>query len=351
MTKSMNVWPQITALDEAAMEAARERQQQLTKPRGSLGRLEQLSIQLAGITGQLKPKVDEKAVIVMAGDHGVTAEGVSAYPAEVTPQMVLNFLNGGAAINVLAGQVGARVVIVDMGVNASLEPHPDLRLHKIAPGTANMARGPAMTREQAQEALQVGLAIVNELVADGVQMVGTGEMGIGNTTPSAAITAALTGASISDVVGRGTGVDDEGLSRKIDVVEVALALNQPDPDDPIDVLAKVGGFEIAGLVGVILGAASKRVPVVIDGFITAAAALVAARLEPAARAYMIASHRSAEIGHQVILDELALEPLFDLGLQLGEGTGAALAMHVIDGAARILCHMATFADAGVTDKE
>jgi nicotinate-nucleotide--dimethylbenzimidazole phosphoribosyltransferase len=351
MTKSINAWPQITALDEAAMEAARERQQQLTKPRGSLGRLEELSIQLAGITGQFKPEVDEKAVIVMAGDHGVTAEGVSAYPAEVTPQMVLNFLNGGAAINVLAGQVGARVVIVDMGVNASLEPHPDLRLHKIAPGTANMARGPAMTREQAEEALQVGLAIVNELVADGVQMVGTGEMGIGNTTPSAAITAALTSASISDVVGRGTGVDDEGLSRKIGVVEVALALNQPDQADPIDVLAKVGGFEIAGLVGVILGAASKRVPVVIDGFITAAAALVAARMEPAARAYMIASHRSAEIGHKVILDELALEPLFDLDLRLGEGTGAALAMHVIDGAARILCHMATFADAGVTDKE
>jgi nicotinate-nucleotide--dimethylbenzimidazole phosphoribosyltransferase len=339
------------ALDEAAMDAARERQQQLTKPRGSLGRLEQLSIQLAGITGQSEPKVDEKAVIVMAGDHGVTAEGVSAYPAEVTPQMVLNFLNGGAAINVLAGQVGARVVIVDMGVNASLEPHPDLRIHKVAPGTANMARGPAMTREQAQEALQVGLAIVNELVADGVQLVGTGEMGIGNTTPSAAITAALTGASLSDVVGRGTGVDDEGLSRKIGVVEKALALNQPDPADPIDVLAKVGGFEIAGLVGVILGAASKRVPVVIDGFITAAAALVAARMEPAARAYMIASHRSVEIGHQVILDELALEHLFDLDLRLGEGTGAALAMHVIDGAAQILCHMATFADAGVTDKE
>ena len=351
MTKSINVWPQISALDEAAMRSARERQLQLTKPTGSLGRLEELSIQLAGITGQSEPKVDEKAVIVMAGDHGVTAEGVSAYPAEVTPQMVLNFLNGGAAINVLAGQVGARVVIVDMGINASLEPHPDLRVHKVAPGTSNMARGPAMTREQAEGALQVGLAIVNELVADGVQLLGTGEMGIGNTTPSAAITAALTGASISDVVGRGTGVDDEGLSRKIGVVEKALALNQPDPADPIDVLAKVGGFEIAGLVGVILGAAAKRVPVVIDGFITAAAALVAARIEPAAKAYMIASHRSVEIGHRVILEELALEPLFDLDLRLGEGTGAAIAMHVIDGAALILCHMATFADAGVSDKE
>lgn len=351
MTKSIKAWPQIAALDEAAMGAARERQLQLTKPPGSLGRLEQLSIQLAGIMGQIKPKVDEKAVIVMAGDHGVTAEGISAYPAEVTPQMVLNFLNGGAAINVLAGQVGARVVIVDMGVNASLEPHPDLLVRKIAPGTANMARGPAMTRAQAVEALQVGLAIVNELVADGVQLVGTGEMGIGNTTPSAAITAALTGASISDVVGRGTGVDDEGLSRKIGVVEKAIALNRPDPSDPLDVLAKVGGFEIAGLVGVILGAASKRVPVVMDGFITAAAALVAAQMEPAAKAYMIASHRSVEKGHQVILDELALEPLFDLDLRLGEGTGAAIAMHVIDGAARILCDMATFEDAGVSNKE
>jgi nicotinate-nucleotide--dimethylbenzimidazole phosphoribosyltransferase len=341
---------EIQALDQQAMESARQRQLQLTKPPGSLGRLEALSIQLAGITGQAQPRVDSKAIVVMAGDHGVTAEGVSAYPAEVTPQMVLNFLHGGAAINVLARQVGARVVIVDMGVAAPLDPHDDLLDRKVALGTANMAQGPAMTIEQAEMALAVGRDLAAQLAAEGVQLLGTGEMGIGNTTPSSALTAVLTGAPVTDVVGRGTGVDDDGLARKVEIVERALQVNRPAADEPLAALAKVGGFEIAGLAGLILGAAQARVPVVIDGFITGAAALVAARLAPAAVDYMIASHQSVEIGHRVILENLGLVPLFKLDLRLGEGTGAALAMHTIEAAARVLREMATFESAGVSDK-
>ena len=340
----------VSGLDETAMAAARQRQNQLTKPPGSLGRLEELSIQLAGITGQPQPTVERKAIVVMAGDHGVTVEGVSAYPAEVTPQMVLNFLRGGAAINVIARQVGARVVVVDMGVAAEIEPHPELIDRKIAAGTANMARGPAMSVEQAETALAVGMGIAADLAVEGLQLIGTGEMGIGNTTPSSAITAALTGAPVAEVVGRGTGVDDAGLARKIEIVERALAVNQPSAADPIDVLAKVGGFEIAGLAGLILGSAAARIPVVIDGFITGAAALVAARLEPRSAGYMIASHQSVEIGHRIILESLGLTPLFKLDLRLGEGTGAALAMHIIEAAARVLREMATFDSAGVTDK-
>jgi len=341
----------ISALDEVAMAATRRRQAQLTKPAGSLGRLEELSIQLAGITGQAMPSVSQKAVVVMAGDHGVTAEGVSAYPSEVTGQMVLNFLHGGAAINVLARQIGARVVVVDMGVGADLEPNPNLMDRKIAFGTANMAGGPAMTPGQAESALRTGIELAKELVADGVQIIGTGEMGIGNTTAASAVTAALTGAAPARVVGRGTGVDDEGLARKVTVVERSLAVNRPDPEDPMDVLAKVGGYEIAGLTGLILGGAAGGIPVVIDGFITGAAALLAGRLEPAAVNYMIASHQSVEIGHKVILEDLGLEPLLKLELRLGEGTGAALAMTLVEAACRTLAEMATFGDAGVTDRQ
>lgn len=340
----------VKPLNKGAMAAARARQDGLTKPPGSLGRLEELSIQLAGITGEPTPTVEEKAVVIMAGDHGVAAEGVSAYPAEVTAQMVANFLNGGAAINVLARQVGARVVIVDMGVAAAIEPHPELLDRKIAAGTANMAQGPAMTAEQAMRAVAAGMEIARDLVADGVELIGTGEMGIGNTTPSSAITAVLTGAPVDEVVGRGTGVDDEGLARKRSVVARALTVNEPDQEDPFDVLCKVGGFEIAGLVGVILGAAAVRTPVIIDGFITGAAALVAGAMVPAARAYMIAAHRSVEIGHRASLEALGLTPLFDMDLRLGEGTGAALAMEVVEAAARLLAEMATFDEAGVSDR-
>ncbi len=344
------VCKQIGNLDNAAMEAARTRQDQLTKPVGSLGRLEALSIQLAAITGDSLPQIQDKVVIVMAGDHGVTREGVSAYPSEVTPQMVINILNGGAAINVLARQAGARVIVVDIGVAVPLESHPELVARKVAPGTANMAQEPAMTSSQAEQAVDVGLEVVEKEIARGLDLVAIGEMGIGNTTPAAAITAALTGAAVADVVGRGTGINDTQLTKKITVVERALVLNQPQSDDPMDVLAKVGGLEIAGMVGVILGAAGKRVPVVIDGFISGAAALVATRLEPRAASFMIASHQSTEIGHRVILESLGLKPLFDFGMRLGEGTGAVLAMHFVESSARILSEMATFTEAGVSEK-
>ena len=348
MTALDTLCESVGELDEAAMETARLRQNKLTKPPGSLGRLEELSIQLAGITGNARPEIEDKAVIVMAGDHGVTAERVSAYPAEVTPQMVVNFLSGGAAINVLAHLAGARVVVVDVGVAVPLEPHPDLIIHKVALGTANMAQGSAMTREQAETAIAVGVEVVREEIAHGLDLVAAGDMGIGNTTPSAAITVVLIGAPVADVVGRGTGVDDAGLARKIAVVERALARNHPDQDDPVDVLTKVGGLEIAGLVGVILGAAAGRVPVVIDGFISGAAALLAAHLKPEVKAYLIASHQSTEIGHRMILEGLGLQPLFDLRMRLGEGTGAVLAMHFIEAATRILAEMATFGEAGVS---
>jgi nicotinate-nucleotide--dimethylbenzimidazole phosphoribosyltransferase len=345
------VLPVIPALDLNAQAAAKARQDTLTKPQGSLGRLETLSVQLAAITGQARPSVARKAVIVMAGDHGVVADGVSAYPAEVTPQMVLNFVHGGAAINVLARQAGARVVAVDVGVAADLPAMPGLEQRKVARGTQNMAKGPAMTRAQAEAAIAVGIEVVQAEIAKGLDLVATGDMGIGNTTPSSAIVAVMTGRPVAQVTGRGTGVDDAGLARKVATIERALAVNKPDPKDAWDVLCKVGGFEIAGLAGVILGAAAKRVPVVIDGFISGAAALIAASLRPEAKAYMIAAHQSVEIGHRAALELLGLRPVFDLDLRLGEGTGAALAFHVIEASARILNEMATFADAGVSEKD
>lgn len=341
----------IHELDEPAMTAARERQDVLTKPQGSLGRLESLSIQLAGITGRPLPQVRHKVIVTMAGDHGVVAEGVSAYPQVVTLQMVRNFLQGGAAINVLARHVGARVVVVDMGVAAELEPHPDLINKKVAPGTANIARGPAMTLEQAVRAVMAGAQVVEAEMTRGLDILGAGDMGIGNTTPSAAIAAVLTGRSPSDVVGRGTGVDDAGLARKIAVVEQALAINRPDPHDAIDVLAKVGGFEIGGIAGAMLAAAAHRRPVVVDGFIATAAAMIAVGLAPPVRPYLIASHRSQERGHHMILGWLGLEPLLDLDLRLGEGTGAALGISLAEAACKILAEMATFDEAGVSGRQ
>ncbi|NOX63855.1 MAG: nicotinate-nucleotide--dimethylbenzimidazole phosphoribosyltransferase, partial [Chloroflexi bacterium] len=285
------------------------------------------------------------------GDHGVTAEGVSAFPPEVTPQMVFNFLRGGAAINVLARRAGARVVVVDMGVAARLEPHPHLVDKKVAAGTGNIARGPAMTREQAVQALLNGAAVVEAELEKGLDILGTGDMGIGNTTPSAAIAAAITGRMPAEIVGRGTGVDDAGLARKIAAVQRALAVNRPDPHDGVDVLAKVGGFEIGGLAGAMLAAAAHDKPVVIDGFISTAAALIAATLAPGLRPYLIAAHRSQEQGHRLMLRWLGLEPVLDLDLRLGEGTGAALAFHIIESACAALDEMATFAEAGVSERE
>jgi len=342
---------QIQPLDESAMKAARSRQNRLTKPAGSLGRLEELSIQLAGITGMDIPSIKDKVIITMAGDHGVVAEGVSAYPQEVTPQMVLNFLSGGAAINVLARHVGARVVVVDMGV-ANEIPNADGKLirRRVASGTMNLAHGPAMMRGQAEESIQSGIEIALAEIARGADIIGTGDMGIGNTTPSAAIACALMNEPPEKIAGRGTGVDDDGLKRKISAVTRGLIVNQPDARDGLDVLTKVGGFEIGGLTGVMLGAASRRVPVMVDGFISTAAAMIAVTLAPQCRDYLISAHRSKENGHQLMLEWLGLKPLFDFDLRLGEGTGAALGISMAEAACKILSEMATFAEAGVSEK-
>jgi nicotinate-nucleotide--dimethylbenzimidazole phosphoribosyltransferase len=341
----------IHPLDESTMQSAQARQNMLTKPAGSLGRLEKLSIQLAGIQRKLLPSIKDKVIITMAGDHGIVAEGVSAFPQEVTPQMVMNFLSGGAAINVLARHVGARVVVVDMGVVSDFEPHPSLVVKKVAKGTANMAKGPAMTRAQAERSILAGVEVVEAEIKRGLDIVGTGDMGIGNTTPSAAIAAVLTGESPAKIAGRGTGVDDEGLKRKISAVERALAVNQPNATDGLDVLAKVGGFEIGGLAGVILGAAANGKPVMVDGFISTAAAMIAVAIAPAVRPYLVSAHRSKEVGHGIMLDWLQLKPLFDLDMRLGEGTGAALGMSMAEAACKVLAEMATFGEAGVSGKE
>jgi nicotinate-nucleotide--dimethylbenzimidazole phosphoribosyltransferase len=341
---------QIKPLDGKAMRSARARQDTLTKPQGSLGRLEELSIQLAGITGKAIPTIKDKVIITMAGDHGVVAEGVSAYPQEVTPQMVLNFLNGGAAINVLARHVGARVVIVDMGVASDVPATQGLIVRKIACGTANMSKGPAMTREQATEAILSGVEIVETEIARGLDIVGTGDMGIGNTTPSAAIACALMKRHPKEIAGRGTGVNDEGFKRKINAIERALAVNRPDANDGLDVLSKVGGFEIGGLAGVMIGAASKHVPVMVDGFISTAAAMIAVTVAPGCRDYLISAHRSKEHGHGLMLEWLRLNPLLDFDLRLGEGTGAALGISMAEAACKILAEMATFGEAGVSEK-
>ena len=341
----------IKPLDETSMQAARARQDTLTKPRGSLGKLEELSIQLAGMKADPLPSVEHKAVIVMAADHGVTAEGVSAYPSEVTAQMVLNFLHGGAAINVLAHQSRARVTVVDIGVARDFEPLPGLLQRKVMCGTRNLAQGPAMTREEAEQALQVGVDVLLEEAEHGLDIVATGDMGIGNTTSSSAIAAVMTGLPVPEVVGRGTGIDDSGLERKIRVIERALAVNPPKADDAIDILHKVGGLEIAGLAGVMIAAAGRRIPVIVDGFISTAAALIAVGLAPRLRDYLISAHQSVEIGHQAMLKHLNLTPLLDLNMRLGEGTGAALAFHLLEASTRILREMATFGEAGVSDKE
>jgi nicotinate-nucleotide--dimethylbenzimidazole phosphoribosyltransferase len=339
----------IAAPDQRITEDVQRRLDAKTKPRGSLGRLEDLACRIASIRGTPQPTVAAKAIVVMAADHGVAEEGVSAYPQVVTRQMVLNFARGGAAINVLARHAGARVVVVDMGVTHAPPPLPGIHSCRIGPGTRNFTRGPAMSRAHATAAIEAGVRLAEKLIAEDVGLVGTGEMGIGNTTAASALTAALTGTAPEAVTGRGTGVDDAGLQRKIAVVRQALTRNAPDAADALGVLAALGGFEIAGLTGVMLGAAARRVPVVLDGFITGAAALVAARLAPAARDYLIASHLSVEVGHRVLLETLRLRPLLDLELRLGEGTGAALAMPLIDAALRLLAEMATFEDAGVSD--
>lgn len=340
----------IQAPSEAMEAAAEERQARLTKPPGSLGYLEKLSVRLAALKRDLSLTLDDKAVIVMAADHGVVAEGVSAYPQEVTAQMVANFLAGGAGINVLARHTGARVRIVDIGVRGEVSG-PGLTVRKLRPGTANMAAGPAMTRDEATQAMTVGIEILEEESSKGLDLVATGDMGIGNTTASAAILAVLGGITPAQAAGRGTGISETVLERKVTIIERAIQINQPDPADPLDVLAKVGGLEIGGLAGVIIGAAGRGIPVVIDGFISGAAALVAAKLVPEVSPYLFASHLSAESGHRVMLEMLAQRPMLDMDLRLGEGTGAVLAMEIMGAACRILAEMATFEEAGVSEDE
>ena len=356
----------IERADSAAMARAEERQGNLTKPPGSLGRLEQISIKLAGIFKTERPSIGGKAVIVAAGDHGVVAQGVVAqgvvaqgvvaqgvvgYPQEVTAQMVLNFLAGGAAISVISRHLGIRQVIVDAGVASDLTEHPDLRSVRIGRGTCDISQGPAMSRQQAVACLETGINLAVEVIDSGDDLLATGDMAIGNTTASSAVTAAVTGLDPEETTGEGAGRDAEELRHKAGVVRTALAVNSPDPSDGIDLLMKVGGFEIGVLAGVILGAAMMRRPVVVDGFISGAAALVASAVCPATRDYMIGSHVSAERGHRAALAALELEPLFDLGMRLGEGTGAALAMPIVEAAAATLSEMATFAEAGVSDRE
>ena len=341
----------IGPLDADAVAAAEARQGVLTKPPGSLGRLESLSIQLAGTFGQPIPQVTGKAVIVVAGDHGVASEGVSAYPPEVTPQMVFNFLAGGAAINALARHAGAAITVIDAGVAVDLDPQPGLTIAKVGYGAANIAAGPAMSRDEAIQCLEVGINAANASADAGANLIAGGDMGIGNTTPSAAITSAITGADVATVTGRGTGVDDDALAAKIATIRRALEVNQPDGNDGLDVLAKVGGFEIGVLAGVMLGAASRNCAVIVDGFISGAAALIAWRLCPQIAHRCIAAHRSVEPGHNVGLQAMGLSPLLNMEMRLGEGTGAALAMHIVEASAKVLSEMATFAEAGVSDRD
>lgn len=343
--------PDIPSVPDADAELeARRRLDRLTKPPGSLGRLEELAIHLAAISGHCPPTLRDPVIFTLAADHGVVAQGVSAYPQIVTAQMVENFLGGGAAVNVLARHAGARVVVADLGVAVPLPRHPDLRACRVAPGTADMTGGPAMTPAQCAQAIDAGIALVEAERRRGADLIGTGEMGIGNTTAASAIVAALTGASADSVTGPGTGVDAAGRRRKVQAIRRALDLNRPDPADPLDTLAKVGGFEIAGLVGVILAGAAHRLPVVLDGFIAGAAALAAVRLRPEARGALLAAHCSAEPGHVRVLEVLGLEPYLDLGLRLGEGTGAALCIALARAAVAVLTDMATFKSAGVSDR-
>ncbi len=351
MDKLTRTIEMIKPLDKEALIKARARQDILTKPQDSLGRLEELSVQLAGIQGKAVPQIKNKAIMVMAGDHGVVAEKVGNWPQEVTAQMVYNFLRGGAGINVIARQAGARVIVVDMGVATELTSNPQLISRKIGLGTRNMACGPAMTTEQAVKSIETGIELVSAEVAKGLDILGTGDMGIGNTTASSAIFAAITGRPVAEITGRGTGLTDEQLAHKVAVINRALEINQPDPAQSLDVLAKVGGFEIGGLAGVMLAAASNRIPVVIDGFISGAAALIATTLCPALKDYLIAAHLSIEAGHRFLLEHLGLKPLLNLDMRLGEGTGAALGIFLAEAAVRVLTEMATFTEAGVSEKE
>ncbi len=343
----------IEPVSRRLLEEAQRRLDNLTKPKGSLGRLEELGKRFVAIRGDLEERVSGKLVFVFACDHGVVEEGVSAFPKEVTQQMVLNFLNGGAGINVISRFAGAEVKVVDVGVDADLS-HLEARgliLKKVGYGTSNIARGPAMSEQQALESVKVGFDLASQAVDEGYNLLAVGEMGIGNTTPSSAIYAVVTGRPVEEVTGRGTGIDDEALKKKIEVVKRAIEVNNPDPSDPMDVLRKVGGFEIGAMMGVMLAGAFYRVPVVVDGFISSASALLAVALKPEVKDYLIFSHRSQAYGHDAVLEHLGVKPLLDLGMRLGEGTGAVLGMWLVHLGEKILHEMATFEDASVARGE
>ncbi len=349
MQKLQEVLRSIRPIDTSRTNAVQAQLDDLTKPQGSLGRLEELAKRYCLITGKNRPSIKNKIIFTFAGDHGVTEEGVSAFPKDVTAQMVYNFLRGGAGVNVLAKHVGARVIVVDMGVDHAFEPVEGLEVRKIGRGTRNITKGPAMTRDEAERAVLAGIELV-EKYRGGLDLLGTGDMGIGNTTPSSAIVSVITGTDPEKVTGRGTGIDDHSFRNKVAVIKKAIAVNNPDPKDALNVLAKVGGFEIAGIAGLVLGAALYRIPVVVDGFISTAGALIAAEMNSKVKGYIIAAHQSVEIGHRKMLEHLEQIPLLDLNLRLGEGTGAALGISLVEAGVKILAEMATFTEAGVAGK-
>jgi nicotinate-nucleotide--dimethylbenzimidazole phosphoribosyltransferase len=343
----------IEPLDQEWITKAGQRTAQLVMPTRALGRLHEISERLCGIQKTMQPSINRKAILVMAGDHGVVEEGVSAYPQEVTGAMVQTFLAGGAGINAIARHVTADVYVVDMGIMAELDGVDNDRLivHKIAPGTANFARGPAMSPKDAEQSILFGFQEASRLFQNGVEILGTGDMGIGNTTPSAAIAVVICGGDLEEMVGLGTGVDIDGLARKRDAVARGIAVNSPDASDGLDVLAKVGGFEIGAIAGCVLSAGFHRRPVVIDGFISTAGALIARTLCPLVTDYLFAGHCSEESGHRAMLEYLKLDPILDLGMRLGEGTGGALAMSIMQGAVSVFKEVLTFEEAGVAGKE
>lgn len=341
----------IDPIDRKLLKIASARLDSLTKPQGSLGRLEDFAKHIVAITGlEMPPLIGKKAIFTFAGDHGVVEEGVSAYPKEVTAQMVLNFLDGGAAINVLGRHAAADVVVIDIGVAGDISDHPALVRKKIVRGTRNMRKGPAMTRDEALRTIETGAELAYEYAGKGYSLFATGDMGIGNTTPSSAIASVMTGTPAAEVTGYGAGIDDDHIGHKIRVIEDAIALNRPDPSDPVGVLAAIGGAEIGGIAGLILGAASRRIPVVIDGLISTAGAMIAYAINRHSADYMFAAHNSVEPGQSIMLETMGLEPILDLNLRLGEGTGAALAMYLIEAGVKIYREMATFEEAGVDKK-
>lgn len=339
---------EIQEIDREMVSRVQRSLDNLTKPKGSLGRLEEFAVRYCSARGEDKPGIDKKMIVTFAADHGIVEEGVSAFPREVTPQMVFNFLRGGAGVNVLARHVGAEVLVVDIGVDYDFKNEKGLFINKINRGTGNFVKGPAMSREEAIASIECGISVADRLCSEGYHIIGTGEMGIGNTTASSAVISVLTKAHPEEVTGRGTGIEDKAYQKKIELIEKGIGVNKPDTSDPVDVLSKVGGFEIGGIAGLIIGASARRIPVVVDGFISGAGALIALKLAPRVREYLFFSHLSEEKGHKILFDAIGEKPILDLSLRLGEGTGAALAISLIEAGIKVLKEMATFEEADVS---